>query len=109
MVCGGYRAVDWPVFEGVRGGVEMAPQTDPEIPPVKTTCYKTVKKLCMGVLTCLGMGPYKPLHRTRAAALLATVTFALDFFELAAMLIGPGLKGLGRGISTGLTGLLFDN
>ncbi|MFK0334226.1 hypothetical protein ACIQUB_24235, partial [Rhizobium sp. NPDC090275] len=57
-----------------------------EIPPVKTTCYKTVKKLCMGVLTCLGEGPYKPLHRTRAAALLATVTFALDFFELAAML-----------------------
>jgi hypothetical protein len=46
----------------------------------------------LGVLTCLALGPYKPLHRTRAAALLATVTFALDFFELAAMLIGSGLR-----------------
>jgi hypothetical protein len=25
-----------------------------EIPPVKTTCYKTVKKLCVWLLTCLG-------------------------------------------------------
>jgi len=66
------------MFRGVRGGAEMAPQTGPEIPPVKTTCYKTVKKLCVGVLTCLGMGPYKPLHRTRAAALLATKSFVLE-------------------------------
>ncbi|MFS2155461.1 hypothetical protein, partial [Rhizobium sp. Rhizsp42] len=67
------------MFMDTRGGVEMAPQTGPEIPPTESVCYKTVKKLCLGVLTCLGMGPYKPLHRTRAAALLATVTFALDF------------------------------
>lgn len=40
----------------------------------------------------MGLGPYKPLRRTRAAALLTTVTFALDFFGVAAMLIGSGLR-----------------
>jgi hypothetical protein len=52
-----------------------------EIPPTESVCYKTVKKLCVWLLTCSALGPYKPLHRTRAAALLATVTFALDFFD----------------------------
>ncbi|MGV2080343.1 MULTISPECIES: hypothetical protein, partial [unclassified Rhizobium] len=69
------------MFRETRGGAEMAPQRRPEIPPTESVCYKTVKKLCVWLLTCLGMGPYKPLHRTRAAALLATVTFALDFLN----------------------------
>ncbi|WP_210279788.1 hypothetical protein, partial [Rhizobium metallidurans] len=68
------------VFGMSLSGLETAPRRAPEIPSAKTTCYKTVKKLCVWLLTCLGLGPYKPLHGTRAAALLATVTFALDFF-----------------------------
>ncbi|WP_283196091.1 hypothetical protein [Rhizobium sp. AN80A] len=59
---------------------------------LKTASCRKLRFFEKGLLTCLGMGPYKPLHRTRAAALLATVTFALDFFELAAMLIGSGLR-----------------